>query len=380
MGIVLSGYFLVLQLDTEFDFEINLLIILAYFGFMVLSESTDLLCIFLALELIAFVFYTLLGTKTTLLAAEGALKYFLIGTLASALFILGVSYIYGSTALMDILTINDLLAVAHTTGTTWMLTLGSTFLVSALLFKIGAVPFHFWLPDAYQSAPFSVLLFLLVFPKIPLFFFLYTINQVFGTNIIILVSILLSALIGSVQAVAQTKLKRFLAYTTIYNNAFFMSLLVTSGAFSIYSLGLSSFLYAVGLIYTVLPLLSINPLHSGHFSALRDLTSLRTSNLCLAFLLVLGFLSAMGMPPFMGFFTKFFVFCALLEKNLVMLTIFLILASILPAYYYLRISTLIFFLPHTKPVFLLSIPSPIAYLCSIICCISILFIFFPFLS
>ncbi len=379
IGILLSAYFVILQKDTDFDFEINLFVLIAYFGFMVLSESTDLLCIFLALELNAFVFYTLLGTGTTLLAAEGALKYFLIGTLASSIFILGVSYIYGATALMDLLPLSDLLAVQVNNNNTWMITLGGTLIVLALLFKIGAVPFHLWLPDAYQSASFSILLFLIVFPKIFYLFLFFTIIQVFGTNIIVLISILLSALIGSIQAVAQTKLKRFIAYTTIYNTAFFLALLIISGSFSIYSLLISSFLYAIGSILTVLPMLSINPLHSKLFSSLRDLSSLRTSNFFLSVLLTIGFLSALGMPPFIGFFTKYFVFSALLEKNLVMLTIFLVLASILPAYYYLRISTLIFFLPTTKRVFLLPCSTSIVYLISIICSIALVFIFCPFL-
>jgi len=277
MGILLSVYLIILQLDNDFDFEISIFMILVYFGFVVLSESTDLLCLFLALELNAFIFYTLLGINTTLLAAEGALKYFLIGTLASALFILGVSYVYGATALMDILTISDLLTITGNNNT-WMMTLGGTLIIIALLFKIGAVPFHLWLPDAYQSASFSVLLFLLVFPKIFYFFLLYTMNQIFNINILILTSIFLSALIGSIQAVTQTKLKRFIAYTTIYNTSFFMSLLLLSGSFSIYALLISSLLYAISSVLTVFPMLSIQPLHSKQFSSLRDLLSLRTSN------------------------------------------------------------------------------------------------------
>jgi NADH-quinone oxidoreductase subunit N len=331
--------------------------------------STGIKCI--------YILYVI-GINATLLAAEGALKYFLIGTLASALFILGVSYVYGSTALMDILAISDLLIITSNNNT-WMMTLGGTLIILALLFKIGAVPFHLWLPDAYQSASFSVLLFLLVFPKIFYFFLLYTMNQIFNTNIIILVSIFLSALIGSIQAVTQTKLKRFIAYTTIYNTAFFMSLLMISGSFSIYALLISSFLYALGSILTVFPMLAIQPLHREHFSSLRDLLSLRTSNFFFAFLLIIGFFSALGMPPFIGFFTKFYVFSALIEKNIVIMTIFLVLASVLPAYYYLRISTLIFFLPTTKRIFLISNSISIGHLISMILALSVTFVFYPFL-
>ena len=167
---------------------------------------------FFSPELNAFIFYTLLGTNTTLQSAEGALKYFLIGTIASALFILGVSYIYGATALMDIITISDLLIIPNNQDN-WMIKLGGILIIIALLFKIGAVPFHLWLPDAYQSASFSVLLFLLVFPKIFYFFLLYNLNQIFNTNIIFFQFFLVPLLVLLSSCTNKTQ-----TFCSLYNN------------------------------------------------------------------------------------------------------------------------------------------------------------------
>lgn len=385
IGIIIGLFGYTLILTNVRHFEIMLLILLAFFAFMVLVESTDLLTIFLALELQAFVAYTLIGLHNNLLSIEGALKYFLIGCLASCLFLLGMSYTYSAIAHIDLLIISDLFNNAQQS---WELTLGNTLIILALLFKIGSVPYHVWLPDAYQSATYSVLLFLIVFPKIFLYFLLYTLNSIgtigaigniFNQNVILLISIILSAVIGSLQALTQTKIKRFLAYTTIFNTASFLSLLLVSGNFSIYALLYSSFLYAITNVLIILPLVSLRSLHNVEILSLRDLGSLRASHFLLALILIIGFMSTLGMPPLLGFFTKFFIFASLLEKNFITLNLFLIITSILPAFYYLRISTIIFFLPTTKRFFLLSIPFYVRFLLSFIFVFTISFICFPFI-
>ena len=209
-------------LTIEIQGEANEMFLLFFFGLIgliVASETDSLLTIGLGLELQAFCGYILLSICGTLRSAESALKYFLIGVIATSIYFLGLVFLP---------TLNLLPLTLDQSGQRIdefnESVLGIMLIIIAFLFKIGAAPFHLWMPEAYQTASYSVLLYLLVLPKIYLFFILYNLIALCKMNHMIILSILISAVIGASFALLQTKIKAFLAYTIIFNNAFFLAL------------------------------------------------------------------------------------------------------------------------------------------------------------
>jgi NADH-quinone oxidoreductase subunit N len=349
LGLLFLGYLLLLQEEDKEEhirFEYPTLLLIAIFGILVTLENTEGLIIFLGLEIQAFTYYTIVSMKEKeILSAEGALKYFLIGAIASGLFILGLGLIYGIVAKTNFVTIAE---IFEKNGE-MLLNFGGLIIITGLMFKIGAAPFHLWLPDAYQGANFYVLLFLITFPKLVLFYLIFTINSIFQENTIIMMTLVLSSIIGSIQASSQTKIKRFIAYTIIFNNSYFLGLMVMSGRGAFYSLLQSLMLYLIITLTTALAFFMLkNSENNMRLLTLRDLISLKKSNIFLALVIMLGFFSSAGIPPFIGFFQKYLILLALSEKLQVFIMVFLILSSILPAYYYIRISKIIFFMPNSK--------------------------------
>ena len=349
LGLLFLGYlFLIQEEDKEehIRFEYPALLLIAIFGILVTLENTEGLIIFLGLEVQAFTYYTIVSLKEKeILSAEGALKYFLIGAIASGLFILGIGLIYGVIAKTNFLSIGEIFEADKNI----FLDLGGLIIIIGLMFKIGAAPFHLWLPDAYQGANFYVLLFLITFPKLVLFYLIFTINSIFQENTIIMMTLVLSSIIGSIQASSQTKIKRFIAYTIIFNNSYFLGLMVLAGRGAFYSLLQSIMLYLIITLTTALAFFMLkNSENNMRLLTLRDLISLKKSNIFIALVLMLGFFSSAGIPPFIGFFQKYLILLALSEKFQLFIMVFLILSSILPAYYYIRISKIMFFMPESK--------------------------------
>ena len=355
IGMLLLGYALLLQQEEkqqELRFEYPTLIIIALFGILLTLDNSEGLLIFLGLEIQAFTFYTMvsLGEKH-IFSAEGALKYFLLGAIASGIFILGVGVIYSVIGKTNFLEIAEIMDTQNS-----LLMLGGLLVLIGLLFKIGAVPFHLWLPDAYEGAPFYVLLFLISVPKIALFYLLFTLNNVFEHNTLIIISLILSAIVGSIQAVEQTKIKRFVAYTIIYNNTFFLSLILLSGKGAFYGLMEALMLYIIISLTTVLAFFLLKNWETKlNLLTLRDLLGLKKTNIYLGMAIIIGFFSAAGIPPFMGFFQKYIVLLALVDKLQVFVLVTLIMTSILPAYYYIRMSKIIYFIKNTRFLFLANI-------------------------
>jgi len=328
-------------------------------GLYILIESTNLMTIFLALELQAFVGYTLILNKS-MLSAESALKYFLIGALASGIFILAVSFFYGQTNSIDFLTIFEL------QENTPYLILGSILILIALIFKIGAAPFHLWLPDAYTGASYEVLLFISIFPKIFLFTLIKSLQKVILlpiNNEIIISLLLLSVFIGSLYAVKQQKIKRFISYTIIYNNGFFLALTLLTGYYSNYIQALTIIFYLISSFLILLIFYNqLTPM--GPINNLRDLLFLQNTNYYYLLPLSISFFALIGIPPMSNFIFKIFLFTELIDGGSLNLTIFLIIISVLPSFYYLRVITLLHFKPTPKITFLQSINKPNSFFIS----------------
>lgn len=342
-----------MQAKEKSNFELPTLILLALLAMFINIETTDLLVIFIALEIQAFIFYTIINIKKeNLFASEGGLKYFIIGALASIMVVIGTSFLYEITASTNLLEILEFVPIKDNTG---LFNMGSILILIGLLSKIGGAPFHLWLPDAYQGAPFYILIFLAIFPKIFLIYLLFIINTIINQDMLMVFVAITSGIIGAVQAILQMKIKRFLAYTIIYNNAFFVSLLVlskksvilllleTNGLYLLLSFGLMTILYVF----------------KNHFSivinSLRNLLVLKKSNVIVAFSLLLAIFSSAGIPPFLGFFQKYIALYALVENFQFFLVVFLICSSIIPAYYYLRIAKIMFLVP--KATYALTLPT-----------------------
>ena len=288
-------------------------------------------------------------------ATEAAMKYFVLGALASGMLLYGMSMVYGVTgslALADI-------AVALQDGTDLRIPLvfGVVFIVSGLAFKLGAVPFHMWVPDVYHGAPTAVTLFIGSAPKIAAFAFTVRIlgqgleSQVAEWRDMLVILAVLSMAVGNIAAIAQTNLKRMLAYSTISHMGF-MLLGILAGSQN----GYGSAMFYV-LVYALMSLGSFGMillLSRAGFEAdkLDDFKGLNHRSPWLAFLMLLLMFSMAGVPPTVGFYAKLAVLQSVVEIGYVWLVVAAVLFSLVGAFYYLRIVKLMYFdTPHdTTPI------------------------------
>lgn len=341
-----------LQLIEEFSnvalfknfFEVPLLFVPLVIGMMVVLKSTELLLILVVLEVqgVTFSTFILYQTKTKL-SVESSLKYFLTSAFASILFMLGVVYLYGNTGFIDLQNVSEINKNS--------LLMGNVLILLSLLIKIGAAPLHFYLIDVYGGTPLHILFFLMVFPKLFLFFLVYNLHQNMLENSIIIILLVCSGIAGSIGTLMQSTIKRFIGYTVIFNNAFFLGLMILTEYFAYISLIFSLIIYIIITILSLLPIISLNLRlvdYENSFKLLRDLLIIKKTNFYISLAIAIAFLSAAGFPPFLGFFSKWYIFLPLIDQNYHFIAYFLIIFSIIPAYYYLRISSLLFFLPEGK--------------------------------
>lgn len=274
------------------------------------------------------------------------MKYFVLGALASGLLLYGMSMIYGATGQLELDKIAY--AIQHGVGNKTILTFGLVFLVAGLAFKLGVVPFHMWIPDVYQGAPTAVTLFIGSAPKIAAFAFVVRIlgaglpNLVADWQGMLIILALLSMAIGNITAIAQTNIKRMLAYSTISHMGFLL-LGILSGSEGGYS---ASMFYV--LVYVLMSLGGfgmIMLLSRQGFEAdqLDDFKGLNQRSPWHAFLMLLLMFSMAGVPPTVGFYAKFSVLQAALQAGFVWLVIAAVLFSVIGAFYYLRIVKLMYF-------------------------------------
>ena len=341
-------------------------------GNFTLITNTNLFTIFLALELQALVGYTLVREKKSFISTEAALKYFLIGSIASSFFIIGTALIYGQTGIIDYQNIWEI------NENNEIITLGITLIIIGLFFKIGAAPFHLWVPDVYAGASYETLLFISIFPKIFLFILIKSLQKILIINDLTIAIIILSLFIGSLQALKQQKIKKFISYTIIYNNGFFLSLTILPYYHSDYIQSLSLFFYLISSFLTLLLFKNYRSLNmNSSFQNIRDFLCLKDSNIWLLLPLTLGFFALIGIPPMSNFLFKTIIFSSLLDKGFWFITIILIFFSILPSFYYLRIISIFYFQPAIQRLFLVPINLTNSFIISfltIVISISLLFL------
>ena len=336
--------------------EFFVLALFALLGMMVMVSASHFLTLYLGLELLSLSLYAMVALqRDSSIATEAAMKYFVLGALASGMLLYGMSMVYGVTgslALADI-------AVALQDGTDLRIPLvfGVVFIVSGLAFKLGAVPFHMWVPDVYHGAPTAVTLFIGSAPKIAAFAFVVRIlgqgleSQLVEWRDMLVILAVLSMAVGNIAAIAQTNLKRMLAYSTISHMGF-MLLGILAGSLN----GYGSAMFYV-LVYALMSLGSFGMillLSRAGFEAdkLDDFKGLNRRSPWLAFLMLLLMFSMAGVPPTVGFYAKLAVLQAVVEIGYVWLAIAAVMFSLVGAFYYLRIVKLMYFdTPHdTSPI------------------------------
>ena len=325
----------------------------AVLGMMVLVSAHSLLTVYLGLELLSLSLYTMVAMRRdSLEASEAAMKYFVLGALASGLLLYGMSMLYGVTGTLDIAQINA--AVAHSVqagqgaGTNVVLVFALVFIIIGVMFKLGAAPFHMWIPDVYHGAPTSVTLFIAGAPKIAAFAMLMRLMveglgdlHVHWQDMLIILAVL-SMAVGNIIAIAQTNLKRMLAYSTIAHVGFLL-LGILSGS----PLGYSAAMFYI-IAYAIMSVGGFGMiilLSRAGFEAdrLDDFKGLNQRSPWFAFMMLILMFSMAGVPPTLGFYAKLSVLQAVVQADLAWLAIVAVLLSVIGAFYYLRIIKLMYF-------------------------------------
>ncbi len=335
--------------------EFNTVLLFAMSGAMLIAGSADLIVLFLGLELMVLPGYLLAGYhKTDGFSTEGAIKYFLLGSFSSAIFLFGIAFVYGMTGStrIDAVAGNLTQVVAGTAPFSPALGLGLAFLMTGVAFKIAAVPFHYWTPDAYQGSPTPVTGYLSVGPKVGAF---AVIIRLFAGallplanewNIVIMVLAALTMTLGNLVALTQDNVKRMLAYSSIAHTGY---MLVGFAAFASGQIqGLEGLLY-YGAAYTFMNLgafavIAAIQRRTGVTSNLSTFAGLVRREPALAWLMTLFLLSLTGIPPTAGFFGKFYVILAAVQAGgwLTFLAVLAVLNAAAAAFYYLRVVVYMF--------------------------------------
>lgn len=335
--------------------EFYVLALFALLGQMIMISGNNFLIIYLGLELMSLSLYTLVALRREhKISTEAAMKYFILGALASGFLLYGMSMLYGATGSLDLTEVAK--ATAAGTVDKTVLVFGVVFLVSGLAFKLGVVPFHMWVPDVYQGAPTAVTLLLGGAPKLAAFaIFIRLLVEgllplAFDWQQMIVVLSVLSMAIGNIAAIAQTNLKRMLAYSAISQMGF-MLLGLLSGVVA-GNIAPAAGAYSSAMFYTITYLLTtlgtfgaIMLLSRKGFEAenLDDFKGLNQRNPWFALVMLLLMFSLAGIPPMMGFYAKLSVIQAVLGTGQTWLAILAVLFSLIGTFYYLRVVKVMYF-------------------------------------
>jgi NADH-quinone oxidoreductase subunit N len=327
--------------------EYYVLALLAMLGIMVIIAANSLLTIYLGIELLALSLYALVAfDRDSGIAAESAIKYFVLGAIASGTLLYGISIVYGVTGTFAL---DELaLRLSHDATGNIGLLFGLSFIIVGIAFKFGAVPFHMWIPDVYHGAPTSVTLFLGSAPKIAYFALAIRVlaegmaaTETAWSDMLTVLAVLSMAL-GNVVAIAQSNLKRMLAYSTISHVGFIL-LGILAGTPAGYQAAMfytiAYVIMAVGS-FGMIVLLSRKGYEADE---LDDFKGLNARSPWFAAVMLMFMFSTAGVPPFIGFFAKLYVILAVLDVGMVWLAGLAVFFSVIGAFYYIRIVKLMYF-------------------------------------
>lgn len=327
--------------------EFYVLTLLALLGAMIVIQGYNLITLYLGVELMALSLYTLVAlSREDGRASEAAMKFFILGAIASGTLLFGISLIYGLTQTLNIGVLGAKLASSVSPGLGVWIGLG--FVVVSMAFELGAVPFHMWVPDVYDGAPSSMAIFVGSVPKLAAFAFFIRLlaeglGALHGGWLWLLTALAVGSLvIGSIVAIAQTNIKRMLAYSTI-NHAGFILLGILAGTAAGYR---AAMFYVIAYVimfagaFGVVMLLS----RAGYdVENIEDLRGLNERSPWFALVMLMVMFSMAGVPPFIGFFAKVEVIKAVIDAHMTWLAVVAVVAAVIAAFYYLRVVKTMYF-------------------------------------
>ncbi|MDF1790630.1 MAG: NADH-quinone oxidoreductase subunit NuoN [Thalassobaculaceae bacterium] len=354
-----SGFSIVLSLgylerEQAGRFEFPILILFATLGMMLMVSANDLIMLYMGLELQSLALYVVASIRRdTLKSTEAGLKYFVLGALSSGMLLYGCSMIYGFTGTTSFEGLATVLGAGTTPSTG--LVVGLVFLVCGLAFKVSAVPFHMWTPDVYEGAPTPVTALFAVAPKVAaLALFLRVMVDPFGDQVaawqqVVVFISLASMVVGALAAIMQTNIKRLMAYSSIGHMGFALVGIAAgteAGATGVMIYMATYIFMNIGAFAVILGMRRDGRLVEN----LTDLAGLSRSHPMMALALMIFMFSMAGIPPLAGFFGKWYVFMSAIDAGLYGLAIVGVLASVVGAFYYLRIVKIMYFDEAEQPL------------------------------
>ena len=349
---IISGIFVMLtsskylKIIKIYQIEYPILLLSSILGMIIMISSNDLIVFYMGLELQSLALYVLASfNRNNILSSESGLKYFVLSALSSGILLYGCSLIYGFSGSTNFYLISENIKNLEYSGV-----FGIVFILVGLAFKISAVPFHMWAPDVYEGSPTSVTLFFSILPKIAALSvfirilyvpFFDLINQ--WQMIIIFLSVA-SMIFGGVAAIGQKNLKRLVAYSSISHMGYALAGLSTGTNYGIQSSITYISIYLV-MNLALFSCLFMMKIQNKYFENIEDLSGISKNHPLLSFAFLIILFSLAGIPPLAGFFAKFYIFMAVIEQSMYFLAITGLLATVVSAFYYLRIIKVIYFDP-----------------------------------
>ncbi len=333
--------------DRKLKFEYPVLILLSTAGMLMLISASDLIALYLGLELMSLALYVVAAfDRDNVRASEAGLKYFVLGALSSGMLLYGASLIYGFTGTVSFAGIAK--ATTGQGGLGLGLIFGLVFLFAGFCFKVSAVPFHMWTPDVYEGAPTPITAFFAAAPKVAgIAMFVRTAVVAFPEivpqwqQIVVFVAIA-SMLLGAFAAIGQRNIKRLMAYSSIGHMGFALIGLAAGTAEGVQGVLVYMAIYVAMTLGAFACILSMR--RDGEMvEDIYDLAGLARTKPAMAFFLAMLLFSLAGIPPLAGFFAKFYVFLAAIQAGLFTLAVIGVLASVVGAYYYLLIVKIMYF-------------------------------------
>jgi NADH-quinone oxidoreductase subunit N len=344
VAIVLSIAYLRAEKIDRFEYPV--LIVIATLGMLMMISANDLIAVYLGLELQSLALYVVAAiNRDSVRSTEAGLKYFVLGALSSGMLLYGASLVYGFTGQT---TFAGIAAVLESQPASLGVIFGLVFLTAGFAFKVSAVPFHMWTPDVYEGAPTPVTAFFAAAPKVAaMAMFIRAVVVPFAPvtgewqQIVTFISIASMAL-GAFAAIGQRNIKRLMAYSSIGHMGFALVGLAAGSETGVRGVILYLLIYLAMTLGTFACILAMRRKH-GYVEDISDLSGLAKTNPVMAFFLAMLLFSLAGIPPLAGFFAKFYVFLAAIESGLYALAVIGVLASVVGAYYYLRIIKIMYF-------------------------------------
>lgn len=375
--IILSSKWLIRYDEKAFEYPI--LILFSSLGMSLMISANDLITLYLAIELQSLPLYVMAAFKRdSVESGEAGIKYFVLGALSSSLFLFGSSLIYGFTGSIEFSEISRSIDILNINSG---IVVGIVFILSGLIFKISAVPFHMWTPDVYEGSATPITAFFATAPKMAAMCML--VNILYGPfsgafeswqQIIIFVSIA-SMSLGSFVAIRQTNIKRLLAYSSIAHMGFaLIGLISPLSQLGVQALLIYMLIYIVTNLGVFACIISLEKNEGETISNTDDLSGLSKKYPFISFSMAMLMFSFAGIPPLAGFFGKYLIFRSAIENGLIEIAVFGLIISVVAAFYYIRIIKIMYFDESNIKITMLS--SKGLNITNVICTIFIVFFIF----